>query len=432
MNDVSVTASKGVRAKYDSVLGGAVDLARAAALDEADNVRDVGEHVGSYMLADRFMAHEFVCTMRGYVGWRWTVTLARVPRGRVATVCEVSLLPSPEAILAPAWLPWEQRLQPGDLGPGDVLPFKEDDPRLVEGYVASGNEDEDAVAIGELALARARILSQTGRDETAKRWFEGSQGPRSAGSLQAAASCGSCGFFVPLQGALGQVFGVCTNEWSEDDGKVVAFGHGCGAHSQTDVPHRASEWPDNNPIIDEVSIEQVSADEIASVEPVSESASEPASERDAVDEVSEESDAQTPREQRTAREVAGEWVITPESIAADLAGEPSVPVDATPVDVTLEGIAASLGEVVAPSKKAKNARRSRKGKPRKATKTESVTEPSEGVPSVKESGESAGSEGSPLALELPQAKTPQEARPREDVLSDLDRIAQSLPQRSDD
>lgn len=256
------------RIKPDAVLAGAVEVAKSAAVEDAEHPSHVGEHLGTYMVAERLAAHTFACTMRGYVGWQWTVTLARVPRGRIATVCEVHLLPTADAILAPEWLPWSQRLQPGDIGPGDVLPFTQDDPRLVEGYKPTGNEEEDQVAIEELALARARILSETGRDEAAKRWYEGSQGPRSQGSLQSAASCGSCGFLVPLQGALGQVFGVCANAWSPDDGKVVALGHGCGGHSETDVPHRASDWPDNNPIIDETSLESVTVEQLAALPPL--------------------------------------------------------------------------------------------------------------------------------------------------------------------
>jgi hypothetical protein len=182
--------------------------------------------------------------MKGYRGWVWTVTLSRVPRARKATVCEAVLLPGDDAVLAPAWLPWEERLRPGDLGPGDVLPFKADDPRLEPGWTPTGDPELDDVAIGELALARNRVLSPLGISEAAERWYRGKQGPTSAGSVASAQSCMTCGFLVPLQGSLGTVFGVCVNEWSPDDGKVVALEHGCGAHSETDVEDRPSEWPD--------------------------------------------------------------------------------------------------------------------------------------------------------------------------------------------
>ena len=60
-----------------------------------------------------------------------------------------------------------------------------------------------------------------------------------------------------LQGSLGQVFGVCANEWSEDDGRVVSLDHGCGAHSETDVEPHPTDWPDDAPVIDEMSVEIV-------------------------------------------------------------------------------------------------------------------------------------------------------------------------------
>ena len=253
------------RLKKDLVLAKAVEVALDAAQKVAQSPADVGEHVRTVMIDERLLTHEFACNLRGYVGWNWNVTVARAPRGRAATVCEVELLPSTNAILAPQWLPWAERLQPGDLGAGDILPFVADDPRLVPGYVSQGDDEEDAVAIEELGLARARILSEDGRDQAAARWIGGSQGPRSAGALQSAAGCGSCGFLVPLQGALGQVFGVCTNAWSPDDGKVVALGHGCGAHSETDVPVRSSMWPSGEHYINESAVESITPEELAAI-----------------------------------------------------------------------------------------------------------------------------------------------------------------------
>ena len=40
---------------------------------------------------------------------------------------------------------------------------------------------------------------------------------------------------TPLAGALGLMFGVCCNAMSAD-GRVVDFGYGCGAHSDTPAP----------------------------------------------------------------------------------------------------------------------------------------------------------------------------------------------------
>lgn len=245
-----------VKAK-DPVLDSAVDLARAAAVEVAERPEDVGEHLGVVVEGERLFSHRFASTARGYRGWAWTVTVARVPRGRTATVCEVELLPGEDAILAKTWVPWSERLRPGDIGAGDVLPFQADDPRLVPGFTPTGDDEIDQVAIEELALARVRILSPLGRDEAADRWYAGAHGPMSPGALAASAACGSCGFLVPLQGSLGTVFGVCANEWSPDDGKVVSLDHGCGAHSETDVEPHASEWPAPDPVVDEMDLELV-------------------------------------------------------------------------------------------------------------------------------------------------------------------------------
>lgn len=247
------------RTAKDAVLtaDAAVELARAAAEEVAESPSDVGAHLGLVVEGDRLVSHRFAAGMRGYRGWSWVVTLARVPRGRAATVCEVELLPGDDAMLAPEWLPWSERLRPGDIGAGDVLPFRPDDPRLEPGWTPTGDEELDSVAIDELALARARVLSPRGRDEAAQRWYRGSRGPTAPGAVASAAECLSCGFLVPLQGPLGQLFGVCANEWSPDDGKVVSLDHGCGAHSETDVERPPSDWPDAEPLIDETTVEVV-------------------------------------------------------------------------------------------------------------------------------------------------------------------------------
>ncbi|QAY63625.1 DUF3027 domain-containing protein [Xylanimonas allomyrinae] len=245
------------RPAKEVVLVGAVELARAAAVEVAESASDVGEHLGAVVDGERLVSHRFTAAMKGYHGWSWVVTLARVPRGRNATVCEVELLPGDEALLAPEWLPWAERLRPGDIGPGDVLPFRPDDPRLEPGYTPTGDPEVDAVAIEELALARQRVLSPFGREETAQRWYRGSRGPTSATAVASAAECLSCGYLVPLSGSLGQLFGVCANAWSPDDGKVVSLDHGCGAHSETDVEPGPSDWPAADPLIDETTLELV-------------------------------------------------------------------------------------------------------------------------------------------------------------------------------
>ena len=138
-------------------------------------------------------------------------------------------------------MPYAERLAPGDVGPGDVTPYVADDPMLVAGFEATGDEDVDEVALWELGLGRHRVLSAEGREAAAQRWYDGEAGPTAAVAVKAPAPCSTCGFFVPMAGALRAVFGVCANEWSPSDGRVVSLDHGCGAHSEADLEAPAPE-----------------------------------------------------------------------------------------------------------------------------------------------------------------------------------------------
>jgi hypothetical protein len=238
----------------DAVCVAAVDLARAAA-EEAAEPGTVGEHLGTVAEADRVVTHRFASTARGYRGWTWTVPVARALRARAATVSEIALLPGGDAVLAPEWVPWQDRLTPADVGAADVLPYTADDDRLEPGYAATGDEDADRVAIWELGLGRPRVLSPHGRADAAQRWYTGDHGPQAEQAKAAAAPCRTCGFFLQLSGSLRQVFGVCTNEWSPSDGQVVSLDHGCGAHSETDVQRRAEAVAP--PIVDETGYDEL-------------------------------------------------------------------------------------------------------------------------------------------------------------------------------
>ena len=221
------TASR-TSAKLDAACAAAVDEARSAILDE-----HVGEHLGAFAEGERLVTHYFDCTLPGYRGWRWAVTLARAPRARNVTICETVLLPGDGAVLAPSWVPWHERLQPGDLGVGDLLPTRADDERLAPGYVLSDDPAVEDVS-WELGLGRSRIMSRDGRSETAQRWYDGDHGPHAPISegAPAAARCGMCAFYLPLAGSMRQLFGACANLFAPDDGRVVTADHGCGAHSE--------------------------------------------------------------------------------------------------------------------------------------------------------------------------------------------------------
>lgn len=239
--------------KTDATLAAAVEVAHEAAVSIAEPGA-VGEHLGMVMDGERLGTHYFACLAPGYPGWRWAVTLARVPRGKSATVCETGLVPGEGALLSPAWVPYAERLAPGDVGAGDVTPYVEDDPLLEAGFEATGEEDLDQVAFYELGLGRARVLSGEGREVAAQRWYDGEHGPAAPVAAKASRPCSQCGYFVPMAGVLRQVFGVCANAWSPSDGRVVSHDHGCGAHSEVDL-----DKPDPEqiapPILDDYELE---------------------------------------------------------------------------------------------------------------------------------------------------------------------------------
>jgi hypothetical protein len=277
----------------DEACAAAVDLARSAAEDVAGPAR-VGEHLEAKAEGDRVVTHLFRCTDPAYVGWHWAVTVARAARAKVVTVSESVLLPGPESLLAPEWVPWRERVRPGDVGVGDLLPAEPDDERLVPAAALEGDDglvdwDDsepwrawsawDAWLAGETAQAaedaagspaelpaarwdddsttvgRSRVLSAIGRDDIAVRWYSGEHGPHSPLAHAAPGPCMTCGFLVRLGDPLGRVFGVCTNEFAPDDGRVVSLDHGCGAHSEATIAEGAREAA--SPVIDELGYDVV-------------------------------------------------------------------------------------------------------------------------------------------------------------------------------
>ncbi|WP_030681674.1 DUF3027 domain-containing protein [Streptomyces rimosus] len=272
----------------DRLCAEAIDLARAAA-EEAAAPGTVGEHVDAVADGDRVVTHLFECKEPGYRGWRWAVTVARASRAKHVTLDESVLLPGPDALLAPEWVPWSERLRPGDMGPGDLLPTEAEDLRLepgisdgAEGVAADSTpvapgvaeladaEDADvepgspavqpdttargsiAATADELGMGRPRVLSRYGLHIAADRWEE-AYGPKTAMAQAAPANCVSCGFLVPLAGSLRQAFGICANEFGPADGHVVSLGYGCGGHSEAAVmPKPPRPAP---PVIDETVVD---------------------------------------------------------------------------------------------------------------------------------------------------------------------------------
>jgi hypothetical protein len=243
----------------DRLCAEAVEVALAMT-EEAAGPQSVGEHLGVVAEGDRVVTHYFACKESAYRGWRWATTLTRAPRAKNITVDETVLLPGQDSVLAPEWVPWSERLRPGDMGPGDLLPTEADDLRLEPGW--TGEDDErfpgfpelpgtgpdgaapvdlvvptpatiSAVA-AEIGMGRPRVLSRYGLHAAADRWEE-QFGAKTAMAQAAPAKCVSCAFLVPIAGSLSQAFGICANEYSPADGHLVSLSYGCGGHSEAAI-----------------------------------------------------------------------------------------------------------------------------------------------------------------------------------------------------
>ncbi|MCY0904799.1 DUF3027 domain-containing protein [Arthrobacter sp. H14-L1] len=138
--------------KPDSVLAAAVDVARNAILSIAE-VRQIGVHLGVRSEGERVATHLFESKMPGYGGWQWFAVLTRVSRSKTVTVDEIGLLPSAQSVLAPEWVPWADRVRPGD----------DDEAVQLAGLITA---EIDAVAADD-ASEREQLLDQEAADAEA-------------------------------------------------------------------------------------------------------------------------------------------------------------------------------------------------------------------------------------------------------------------------
>lgn len=136
-------------AAKDVALQGVQEIAPAHAIGLVHHVRAEEE---------RLSTHLFECTLPGYRGWFWFATLSRAPRSRVATICEVGLLPGDDALIAPDWVPWADRVRPEDL----------EENAAQESTVQENAESAEATEAGESAESGESVENKSAVEEIAE------------------------------------------------------------------------------------------------------------------------------------------------------------------------------------------------------------------------------------------------------------------------
>ena len=84
------------------------DFAREA-LIAATSKSKVGNFIEVIEEGEGLASYLFENNQKGYVGWRWSVTIFQADSAE-PTVSEIVLMPGPDSLVAPDWVPWSERL----------------------------------------------------------------------------------------------------------------------------------------------------------------------------------------------------------------------------------------------------------------------------------------------------------------------------------
>lgn len=85
------------------------ETAYAAAVEAAPR-NGVGSIVDTIDEGEGVTTFLFEAKLKGYVGWRWSITVFEQSDSSGATISEVLLMPGPDSLIAPDWVPWSERL----------------------------------------------------------------------------------------------------------------------------------------------------------------------------------------------------------------------------------------------------------------------------------------------------------------------------------
>ncbi|WEV66738.1 DUF3027 domain-containing protein [Bifidobacterium sp. ESL0769] len=135
-------------------------LAKSVVLAVADEPDEVGDFAQSIDLGDNVTDFRFVCLRKGYEGWQWAVTLYHDVEVDSWSVNESTLVPTKDSLLAPAWIPWKDRLEAADLSVTDSLGTDPDDPRMEDGFRKTEVTQNDSVEVSQESRTDSAVSGQ--------------------------------------------------------------------------------------------------------------------------------------------------------------------------------------------------------------------------------------------------------------------------------
>ena len=190
---------------------GAVELARTAIVEFSGDCA-VGEYLGaSFDDSDRGHPslpgqHARLSGLAVGGGRRGAIRAPTTPRSAKSCWC-----PGRRRCWRRSGCRGRNALQPGDLARVICSPRPPTIPAWCPVTSLPVIPRSTSVAV-ELGLGRRQVLSELGRADAAQRWHDGDYGPGSTMARSTRRVCRDCGFYLPLPGSLGLMFGVCANE----------------------------------------------------------------------------------------------------------------------------------------------------------------------------------------------------------------------------
>jgi hypothetical protein len=133
---------------------------------EASSRNAVGFFIEYVEEDEGVVTYLFEGKLKGYVGWRWSVSVYQPADGEAATISEVLLVPGPESLVAPDWVPWSERLADykalqAELEAQAALEAE-------EGEEAEDDEDDEIVdEVDEVEVSEIEADIEADEDETA-------------------------------------------------------------------------------------------------------------------------------------------------------------------------------------------------------------------------------------------------------------------------